>query len=160
MVGGRRKSVSMPCGDSTPPPAIASGERSDIAQARPSTLLVAVAPRFDRRGRLNEPRYKLFWQTVSIAASMVLFASLRPSTKDVTASDTTRSIVFASSPRVLRRTVSGKRSQQLGVSKTVEMRMRQSDYFVAKDFTNHFNLHAQSIVTVQKSEPPRTAQHQ
>lgn len=160
MVGGRRKSVSMPCGDSTSPPAIASGERSDIAQARPSTLLAAVAPRFDRRGRLNEPRYKLFWQTVSIAASMVLFASLRPSTTDVTARDTTQSIIFASSPKVLRRTVSERRSQQPGVSKTVETRMGHSDYFVAKDVTNHFNLPAQSTVTVQKSELSRTAQHQ
>jgi hypothetical protein len=159
MVVARRESASMPS-DSTPSPAIVWGERSDIAQARPSTLLAAVAPRFDRRGRLNEPRYKLFWQTVSIAASMVLFASLRPSTTNVTASDTTRSIIFASSPRVLRRTVSEKRSQQPGVSKTVEMRMRHSDYFVAKDSTHHFNLYTQSIVTVQKSELPRTGQRQ
>ena len=36
---------------------------------------------------MNEPRYKLLWQTVAIFASMLIFASLRPSTADVTASD-------------------------------------------------------------------------
>ena len=52
----------------------------------------------------------------------------------------------------LGRTVSGKRPKQMGVSKTAEAQLRRSDYFVAKDFTNHFNLHAQSIATVGKSE--------
>jgi hypothetical protein len=155
-VGGRRDGASMPSDVSTPCPAIAAGECSGIAQARPSALLVGVTPRFGRRGRLNEPRYKLFWQTIAIAASMLLFASLRPSTTDVTASDTTRSIMFASSPKVLRPTVSGKRPQQIGLSKMAGMRMRQSDSFVAKDFTNHFDLHAQSIAIVQKSELTRS----
>jgi len=76
----------------------------------------------------------------------------------VTASDTTRSTMLDSSPRGLRRTVSGTRSRQVGVSKTAEVQMRQSDYFVAKDRTNHFNLHGQSIATVQKSELTRTGQ--
>jgi hypothetical protein len=69
---------------------------------------------------------------------MLIFASLRPSTADVTASDITRSTMLDSSPQGLRRTVSGTRSQQMGVSKTAEVQMRQSDYFVAKDFTNPF----------------------
>jgi hypothetical protein len=137
-VGGRREGASMPSGVSTPPPAIAAGERSGIAQARPSALLVGLASRFDRRSRLNEPRYKLFWQTVAIVASMLIFGSLRPSTTDVTASDTTRSTMLDSSPRGLRPTVSGKRSQQIGLSKMAGMRMRQSDSSVAKDSTNHF----------------------
>jgi len=148
----------MPSGDSTLPPVIASGEHSGSSPARPSALLVGVASRFGRRSRLNEPRYKLLWQTVAIVASMLIFASLRPSTTDVTASDTTRSTMLDSSPRGLRRTVSGTRSRQVGVSKTAEVQMRQSDYFVAKDFTNHFNLHGQSIATVQKSELTRTGQ--
>jgi len=42
------------------------------------------------------------------------------------------------------------------VSKRAEVQLRQSDYFVAKDSTNHFNLDAQSIATVQKSELTRT----
>jgi len=81
---------------------------------------------------MNEPRYKLLWQTVAIFASMLIFASLRPSTADVTASDITRSTMLDSSPQGLRRTVSGTRSQQMGVSKTAEVQMRQSDYFVAR----------------------------
>ena len=44
----------------------------------------------------------------------------------------------------------------MAVSKTAEAQLRRSDYFVAKDFTNHFTLHAQSIATVQKSEITRT----
>jgi hypothetical protein len=63
-----------------------------------------------------------------------------------------------SGSKELGRTVSGTPSQQVGVSKTAEAQLRRSDYFVAKDFTNHFNLHAQSIATVQKSELTRTGQ--
>src|SRR4029077_7471328 len=116
----------MPSGDSTLPPVVASGEHSGTRPARPSALLVGVASRFGRRRRLTEPRYKLLWQTVAIAASMLIFASLRPSTTDVTASDTTRSIMLDSSPQGLRRTVSETRSQQMGVSKTGEVQVRQS----------------------------------
>lgn len=137
---------------------IASGEHLGIRPARPSALLVGAASRFGRRSRLNEPRYKLLWQTVAVVASMLIFASLRPSTADVTASDITRSTMLDSSPQGLRRTVSGTRSQQMGVSKTAKVQMRQSDYFVAKDFTTHFNLHVQSIATVPKSELTRTGQ--
>jgi hypothetical protein len=93
---------------------------------------------------------------VAIVASMLIFASLRPSTTQVTAGDTTRSTMLDSSPKGLRRTVSGTRSKT-EVSKAAEARLRQSDYFVAKDFTNHFNLHAHSIATMQKSELTRNA---
>jgi hypothetical protein len=148
----------MPSGDSTIPHVFASGEPTGSRPAPPSALLVGVASRLARGNRLNEPRYKLLWQTVAVAASMLIFASLRPSATNVTASDTTRSSVLDSGAKGLRRTVSGTRSQQMGVSKTAEVKTRQSDYFVAKDFTNHFNLHAQKIVTVQKSELTRTGQ--
>jgi hypothetical protein len=148
---------SMPSGSQLLPRAIAAGERSGM---RPSTLLVGVTSRFGRRGRLNAPRYKLFWQTIAIAASMLLFASLRPSTRDVTVSDTIRSTIFAPNSNVLRPAVSGKRSQRIGLSKMAGMRMRQSDSFVAKDFTNHFNLHAQSIAIVQKSDLTHSGQRQ
>jgi hypothetical protein len=146
----------MPSGDSTLPPVVASGEHSGTRRTRPSALFVGVASRFGRRSRLSEPRYKLLWQTVAIVASMLIFGSLRPSTPDVTASDTTRSTMLDSSPQGFRQTVSETRSQQMGMSKTAEV--RQSDHFVAKDFTNHFNLHGQSIATVKKSELTRTGQ--
>jgi hypothetical protein len=88
---------------------------------------------------------------------MLIFASLRPSTTDVTAADTNRSTILNFGSKGLGRTVSGERTKQVGVSKT-EAQLRRSDYFVAKDFTNHFNLHAQSIATVGKSELTPTAQ--
>jgi hypothetical protein len=139
-------------------PVVPSGEQSGTSPAQPSALLVGVSARFSGKSRLDGPRYKLLWQTVAIAASMLIFASLRPSTTEVTAGDSTRSTMLDSSPKGLHRTVSGMRSQQTEVSKTAEVQLRQSDYFVAKDFTNHFNLHAQSIATVQKAELTRTGQ--
>jgi hypothetical protein len=139
-------------------PILPAGGQSGISPAQPSALLAKVASRFGARSRLNGPRYKLLWQTVAIAASMLIFGSLRPSTTDVTAGDITRSTMLNSGSKELGRTVSGTPSQQVGVSKTAEAQLRRSDYFVAKDFTNHFNFHAQSIATVQKSELTRTGQ--
>ena len=63
---------------------------------------------------------------------------------------------FAS--KELGRTVSGTRSPRMDVSKTAEAHQRRSAYFVAKDFTNHFNLRAQSIAIVQKPELTRPGQ--
>jgi hypothetical protein len=157
---GRHEAASMPSGDSNPHPAIASGERSGVAQVRPAALLAGVLSRFAGRGRLNEPRYKLFWQTTAIAASMLIFASIRPSTIAITARDTTPPTLLNFVSKGLGSRVSGARSQQMGVSKTAETHLHQSTDFVAKDFTNHFNLHAQSIVTVQKSELSGTGQRQ
>jgi hypothetical protein len=148
----------MRSGDSNPPLAIASGERSGVAQARPSALLVGVLSRFGGRGRLNEPRYKLFWQTIAIAASMLIFASIRPSTIVITARHTTPPTLLNFVSKGLGSRVSGARSQQMGVSKTAETHLGQSTYFVAKDFTNHVNLRQQNIATVQKAELPRTRQ--
>ena len=140
------------------PPIKPAGGQSGISPAQRTAFSVDVASRFGGRSRLNGPRYPLLWQTVAIAASMLIFASLRPSTTDVTAGDTTRSTMLNSGSKELGRTVSEMRSQQMGVSKTAEAQLRRSDYFVAKDFTNHFNLHGQSIATVQKSEVTRTGQ--
>ena len=95
---------------------------------------------------------------MAIVASMLIFASLRPSTKDVTVGDTTRSTVLNFGSKEVGSAISGTRSQQMGVSKTTEARLRRSDYFVARDFTNHLDLHAQSTATVQKSELTRTGQ--
>jgi hypothetical protein len=135
----------------TLPPILPAGGQSGISPAQPTAFSVDVASRFGGRSRLNRPRYKLLWQTVAIAASMLIFASLRPTTTDVTAEDTTRSTMLNFGSKETR-------SQQMGVSKTAEAPLRRSDYFVAKDFTNHFNLHAQSLATAQKSELTRTGQ--
>jgi hypothetical protein len=155
----RHESDPMPSGvPALSPPSLPSGEQSGIGLARPSALFAGVASRFGGRSRLNGPRYILLWQTVAIVASMLIFASLRSATTDVTGGDTTRSTILNFGSKELGRTVSGTRSQQMGVSKTAEAQLRKSDNFVAKDFTNHFNLHAQSIATVQKSELTRTGQ--
>jgi hypothetical protein len=139
------------------PPINPAGGQSGISPAQPTAFSVDVASRFGGRSRLNGPRYPLLWQTVAIAASMLIFASLRPSTTDVTAGDTNRSPMLNFGSRALGRMVSGERPKQVGVSKT-KAQLRRSDYFVAKDFTNHFNLHAKSIATVGKSELTPTAQ--
>jgi hypothetical protein len=138
------------------PPIKPAGGQSGISPAQPTAFSVDVASRFGGRSRLTGPRYPLLWQTVAIAASMLIFASLRPSTTDVTAGDTKRSPMLNFGSKGLGRTVSGERPKQVGVSRT-EAQLRRSDYFVAKDFTNHFNLHAQSIATVGKSELTPTA---
>ena len=83
----------------TLPPILPAGGQSGISPARSSAFSVKVASRFGGRSRLNGPRYKLLWQTVAIAASMLIFASLRPSTTDVTAGDTTRSTMLISVPK-------------------------------------------------------------
>jgi hypothetical protein len=143
---------------SLPPILPAGGQSGTIPAVQPTAFLVDVASRFGGRSRPNAPRYKLLWQTVAIAASMLIFASLRPLTTDVTAGDTPRSTMLNFGSKELGQTVSGTRSQQMRVSKTAEAQLRRSDYFVAKDFTNHFNLRAQSIATAQKSELARTGQ--
>jgi hypothetical protein len=139
------------------PPSLPSGEQSRSSLARPSALFVGVASRLGGRSRFSGPRYILFWQTAAIVAAMLIFTSLRPSTTQGTVGGTTRSIMLDSSPKGLRRTVSGTRSQT-EMSKAAEVRLRQSDYFVAKDFATHFNFHAHSIATIQKSGLTRNAQ--
>lgn len=129
-----------------------------ISPAQPASFLVGVASRFGGRSDLNSPRYKLLWQTVAIAASMLIFASLRPATTDVTARNPTPSTILDVGSEGLGRTPSGTRSPRMGVSKTTEAQLRRPAYFVAKDFTNHFRFRAQSVAPVQKSELTRLGQ--
>jgi hypothetical protein len=134
-------------------------DKSRMSPAQTSAILFGMASRFRGRSHLvNEPRYKLFWQTVAIVASMLIFAATRPSTTDVTAGETNQSTRLDSGSKALRQTVSGTRSQQTEVPKATEAQLRQSGYFVAKDFTNHFKLHAHNIATMQNSELKRNAQ--
>ena len=141
------------------PPSVPSGEKPRISPAQNSAILFGMAARFGGRSRLvNEPRYKLFWQTLAIAASMLLFAALRPSTTEVTAGNATQSTRLGAGSEELRRTGSRTRSQRTALPKAAEAQPHRSDYFVAKDFTNHFKLHAHSIATLQKSELRRSAQ--
>ena len=136
------------------PPSMPSGEKSRISPAQSSATLFRRASRFGKRSRLvNEPRYKLFWQTVAIAASMLIFATLRPSTPEVITGNTTQSARLDSGSKELRRTVSGTRPQQTELPKAAKSQLRHSDYFVPKDVTNRFH-----VATLQKSELRRNAQ--
>lgn len=147
----------MPYGSSTPSsPSLASEGSSRTNREQPSALLLAVVSRFGRQTRLGEPRYKLFWQTMAILASMSIFASLRPSTTEVVTHELNQSTVI-SSPKKLRRTISGARFEQATGSNVPEAALRESHHFAPKGFTSRVNPQARSIATVQKSEVTRSA---
>ena len=146
----------MPYGNPTRPPSpVRSGEQLQSSPTQPSAFWVGVVARFGGRRRLDGPRYKLFWQTMAIAASMLLFAALRPPTTEVTAGDTTQLTRRDPSSRdpsanELRRPTSGTPSQQAEV--VAEARPRKSDHVVARD------LHTHNIAAMQKSELARSTQ--
>ncbi len=119
-----------------------------------SRLFRSLASRFGRRSHLNEPRYKLFWQTMSIAASMLMFSALRPSMNQTTTGGAAPSVSIYSSSKELHRTQPKTSLQQAKVSKAREPQLRS----MAKDFTNHSNLRARSVSTMPKSEATNSAQ--
>jgi hypothetical protein len=122
-------------------------------QRQSSAFFMAVASRFDRRRCLDEPRYKLFWEVMAIVASMLIFAALRPSTPAITPGATGQSTRIYLRSEKLGRTDSTARFQPTGVSNAGE-----SQYSMAKDFTDHSKLRSHSIATVQKSEVTHAAQ--
>ena len=135
-------------------PSLPSPKQSPTGPAQPSALFLALASRSARKRYLNEPRYKLFWQTVAVAASMLMFAALRPSTTEITAGGTAQSIRIYSSSKELPRTDSRMRFQQAEVWKARDLQLHS----MAKDFTNQSNQRAHSIATMQKSEGRHNAQ--
>ncbi|MDQ6652391.1 MAG: hypothetical protein M3Y84_06575, partial [Acidobacteriota bacterium] len=133
-------------------PALLPSKKNSPRRPARSALWFGMASRFNERSRqIDGPPYKLFWQTVAIVASMLIFAAIRPSTTGVSTGDTT-STALASTSNDLRQRESGMRSQKTEVAKAAEAQLRQSDYFVAKDFTNHFKTGAHNIATAQKSD--------
>jgi hypothetical protein len=136
-------------------PVIPSVRPSDISSVRASVLFRGVA-RFARRCSLSEPRFKLFWQTVAVAASMLLFSLVRPSANQLAPVDAMQSAGLSSGTIPLHRPVSpGTRSQPTGLSKPSRAELDRSDYPIAKDFTNHLAVHGRDIATVQKSDLTR-----
>jgi hypothetical protein len=108
-----------------------------------------MASRFGRRRRQNEPRYRLFWQTAAIIASMLIFAALRPPATKVNGGDMTPSARH--DPRSQRLpTASVNPSKPAQVSNIAVVR-RESDHLVAKNFTNHTNLHMRNAA-IRKSD--------
>jgi hypothetical protein len=116
-------------------------------QQQHSALFTAVTSRFGKRRRLNEPRFKLFWETAAVAASMLMFAALRPSTTAVTPGDTGQSTRIYLQSEALGRTDLKTRLQPTEVSDAAE-----PQYSMAKDFTNHSKSRVRSASTVRKSE--------
>lgn len=151
------ESGPMPPGDPIASSSVVpSAKRSRISPTQTLTLPLGLALRFGRKRRLNEPRYRLFWQTVAIVASMLIFAAIRPPTTEVTAGDTIQSTRRDPLSTELR-TVSGTRSKQAEASNAAEAPRREPDHFVARDFTHHANQHARSI-DIRKFEATRNEQ--
>ena len=136
-------------------PTIASVKASDIGPVQASVPLRIVA-RFGRRWRLSEPPFRLFWQTVAVAASMLLFSLVRPSPNQQASADAVQLTGLSSGTIPLHRPVAaGTRSQPTGPSKPLRAALDRSDYPIAKDFTNHLAVHGRDIATVQKSDLTR-----
>lgn len=136
-------------------PIIASVKPSDTSSVKASVLFRGVA-RFARRCRLSEPRFKLFWQTVAVAASMLLFSLVRPSPNQLAPTDAMQSTSLSSGAIALHGPVApGTPSQQTGLSKPSRAELDPSDYPIAKDFTNHLAVHGRDVATVQKSDLTR-----
>lgn len=140
------------------PPSLPSGEQSRSRLARPSALFVGVASRFDGRTRLNGPRYILLADSghCCLDGNLYLIASFLRR-REPSAAQPDQSCLIIPVPKACAGRYRGLESQT-EMSKATEVRLRQSDYFVAKDFTTHFNFHAHSIATIQKSELTRNAQ--
>jgi hypothetical protein len=116
-------------------------------QRQHSALFTAVTSRFGKRRRLNEPRFKLFWETMAVATSMLMFTALRPSTTATTADDTGQSTRIYLKSEALGRTDLKTRLQATEVSDAAG-----PHYSMAKDFTIHSKSRVHSTSTMRKSD--------
>jgi hypothetical protein len=132
---------------------------SPVPRIRPthSSFWLGMISRFGGRSRLNEPRYKLFWQTMAIAASMLIFGALRRSTLEMPDHDSAPVTVGDSRSEELGRKVSGFQARQVEAD-PAEARLNIANHFVAKDFTNHVKLQAHNTATLKKSDLTPSAQ--
>lgn len=152
---------------SSSPPPLPADHTSRIAPAQTSSVSSGKVSRPDKRRRLlSVPRYSLLWQTVAIAASMLLFAAIRPSTTDATTRGADQSTRFAANSEEPMQLAS--RGQSVTTNRTSkssvppastgamttagEQRYQTDHLFVAEDFTHHFDSQAHSIATLQGSE--------
>lgn len=132
-------------------PKIPSAKRAVTSSVQASALSRGVA-RFVRQYRPSEPRFKLFWQTVAVAASMLLFSLVRPSSNQLATAEAMQSTGSSSGVIALRGPSSSETPpQQTELLKPSKAELHASDYPVAKDFTNHLAAHRHNTATVQKS---------
>ena len=140
----KHKSVNMAVGDhsdSSPSPSVG---RSRTSPKQTSVLWTGLVSRFGARRRLKEPRYKLFWQTVAIVASMLVFIAIRPPREDVVAGGPQRSITGDPHPEDLR-SVTGARAMPAGALSPSNRLRSASDHSSAKASLNGVTLHAGNI---------------
>lgn len=141
------------CSKTLSSPSLPPVRQSRTGPTYSSKLFRSLASRFSRRSHLHEPRYKLFWQTMSIAASMLMFGALRPSMNQMTTGGAAPSVSIYSSSKELHRTELNTPLQQTKVSKARERQLHS----MAKDFTIHSNLRAPGVSTVGESEATNRA---
>lgn len=147
--------------------------KSRIGSAQTSATSRRTALLFGGRRRMvNGQGYSLFWQTVAIAASMLIYGAIRTSTTHVAAGDTHQSKQFESGSKESTQMASGPRSRaaiqpsksavtrlSTKVPKAAEAQRHQSeDDVVADNLTNRFDLHAHSNANLQNSDLKRSAQ--
>ena|SRR5579862_4971576 len=122
-------------------------------QQQPSALFLAVASRFGKGRRLNEPRYKLFWETVAVATSMLILGGLRSSMPAITSGATGQSTsIYLSSEK------SGRTDPKTRVQPTDAPNAAESQYSMAKDYTDHSRLRSHNVASMQKSKVSHAAQ--
>jgi len=121
-------------------------KQSTINPTKPSALFLAAAARFGRTRRLNEPGYKLFWETMAVVASILIFSALRPSPTEVTPGGISQSTKIQT---VSIRGNSKELHRRTGLQQAEVQNAREVQLHMAKDFTNHSNLPAH---TTEKSE--------
>ena len=139
-------------------------DRSRVSSAQTSAVSCGRASDPGGRSRLiNVPRYGLLWQTAAIAASMLLFAAIRPSMTDVTTRSTVQSMRFIADSKEPTQTASRHRSVTTSRSPVTPsstratkaagaQRYQTNDGFAAEDSTNHLDLRPHSIAILQNSE--------
>jgi hypothetical protein len=137
------ESFNMAVGDHSNSSPIPSTGRSQTSPKQTSALWTGLVSRFGARRRLQEPGYKLFWQTVAIVASMLVFIAIRPPREDV-AGGPQRSITSEPRPEDVR-TVAGARAMPAGALSPSNRLRSASDHSSAKASLNGVTLHAGNI---------------
>lgn len=162
-----------PGNPSQPPLSLPTEHKSRTSSTQTLATSRGKALLFGRGSRLiNRQPYSLFWQTMAVAASMLIFGAIRPSTTHVTAGDTKQptqsdsgskeSTQMASGPRS-RATIQPSKSAMTRSSTKAPkaagaQRHQSDDDFVAEDLTNHFDLQAHGVANLQNSDLKRSVQ--
>jgi hypothetical protein len=128
---------------------VTSPKQSGISPTNSSPLFLAAAARFGGRRRLNESGYQLFWETMAVVASMLIFSALRTLPTEVTGGGMAQSI------KIQTVSIHGNSKELHRGTGLQQAEARGAQLHMARDFTNHSNLPAH---TTEKSEVVSNAQ--